>query len=1059
MGIVDLRFIIDGDKKRSALESVKRIKINRIVNPSFLPEKGEAEIIRNVIEGYELAIIGMWDLSGDRSNPDKRDEFNRLCRDCFRLLQVLPMPEEPTLKIQHVLKLLTYSYLGEKWEDMKRILSDDRKIWNLDGMDGGWNAKLLSTIYESILHLARKRDWKDLEDTSKHIGDLRNQQKQFEEGYLDGIEIQYKRGSVYELAALYHLAKIVELVGTYMLQGTPAPVNLTATLSMHFDRSTGYCKRGGHAGLELVLHMLHLTFKKMIENSIWAAARINPKLREFTDHITKSPRPVFEMMYPQRATILENGLLDPAHRAIVVTLPTSSGKTMIAEFKILQALNQFSGQKAWVAYVVPTRALVNQINNRLRNDLGPLGIGVEKMSGALDLDAFETSLLGSHNPFDVLVLTPEKMNLLIRREANDALRSSLVLVIVDEAHNLGNESRGLNLEMLLSIVKNDCEQANFLLLTPMMPNSDRIAGWLDPENSRSISVGLDWKPNDSVVGLYYAEGSRRDVTTYFKPLMYSSEDVSDPESGSITIAKNPDCGHIASRVRKTKYILTSLVSEKLVERGNVLVLSGQVKATWDTAEKISGILPKLGAVDPRITLVQRFIAAELGPDFPLMGHLDHGVGVHNSGLPDEIRQLMEWLMENNLLKVLVSTTTIAQGMNFPASSILLSTYRYSGVGPMPTGDFWNMAGRVGRIDQSAVGLIGIATDGADTKEAIDAMKFVRKSVKEVISVLVKLVDRSAMGGDVIDVESLSYDPAWSNFLQYIAHMYNQSDSLENFISQAEIIVRNTCGYHQMDKTKKSILLEVVKTYADRLDGKNEFSRMSDLTGFSPETVEHTVERLEALRIPETEWSSRLFRPASGTLAKLMGIMMNDIPEIKRDLLEIRPAGTTITNESLGDIVSDWVSGKTIPQIAERHFGGTDVEHIRDCVGTIHGKISTFATWGLSSIQKMSEGMGKFGSSQEERIRMRNLPAMIHYGVDSDEAILMRMNNVPRNVSDHVGKRFLQEHEKSLYRYSSKEIISWLSKLDGKAWRPGTARDISGSDYKEVWKTISGLNQT
>ena len=50
----------------------------------------------------------------------------------------------------------------------------------------------------------------------------------------------------------------------------------------------------------------------------------------------------------------------------------ASGKTLIAEFRILQALNQFSDDNGWVVYVAPTRALVNQIASRLKRDLSPI---------------------------------------------------------------------------------------------------------------------------------------------------------------------------------------------------------------------------------------------------------------------------------------------------------------------------------------------------------------------------------------------------------------------------------------------------------------------------------------------------------------------------------------------------------------------------------------------------------------------------------------------------------------------------------------------------------------
>ncbi|WP_419638261.1 DEAD/DEAH box helicase, partial [Thiolapillus sp.] len=105
--------------------------------------------------------------------------------------------------------------------------------------------------------------------------------------------------------------------------------------------------------------------------------------------------------------------------AIVIDMPTSGGKTLLAQFRILQALNQFDVPDApgWVAYVAPTRALSAQITRRLRRDFEPIGLRVEQLSGAIEVDAFEEELLtDQEKPFDVLVATPEKLSLVIRNK-------------------------------------------------------------------------------------------------------------------------------------------------------------------------------------------------------------------------------------------------------------------------------------------------------------------------------------------------------------------------------------------------------------------------------------------------------------------------------------------------------------------------------------------------------------------------------------------------------------------------------------------------------------------
>jgi len=234
--------------------------------------------------------------------------------------------------------------------------------------------------------------------------DLRNEQKTYEKKYLDSIEIEFKKGAALELASFYHFAKSIEVVGKFMLEGEPSSDKVVSELEYHLNKGIKFCDLSGNFEFSLILRLMLAMFKKMIFNSIWRVSeRINSKISSFVKTITKASKPVYELLYPQRAAILEMGLLDPASRGIVVNLPTSSGKTLIAEFKILQALNQF--ENGWVAYVVPTRALVNQITNRLRRDLGnePLNLKIEKMSGALEIDFFEEKLI-EEKAFDILVL-------------------------------------------------------------------------------------------------------------------------------------------------------------------------------------------------------------------------------------------------------------------------------------------------------------------------------------------------------------------------------------------------------------------------------------------------------------------------------------------------------------------------------------------------------------------------------------------------------------------------------------------------------------------------------
>ncbi|MEW5786180.1 MAG: helicase-related protein [Bacillota bacterium] len=108
--------------------------------------------------------------------------------------------------------------------------------------------------------------------------------------------------------------------------------------------------------------------------------------------------------------------------------------------------------------------------------------------------------------------------------------------------------------------------------------------------------------------------------------------------------------------------------------------------------------------------------AEYGDGFLLAKLLEKGVGVHHAGISPDTRYMLEWLVENNELKTLVATSTLAQGVNFPISSVILATHhkpKMVGSGyirePLRPDEFWNIAGRAGRLFQDTLGLVLFAS--------------------------------------------------------------------------------------------------------------------------------------------------------------------------------------------------------------------------------------------------------------------------------------------------------------------------------------------------------------
>jgi len=841
------------------------------------------------------------------------------------------------------------------------------------------------------------------------------------------------------------LAKAVELIAQYQNEGKPNDIN--EQLDFHFEYAQSYCVKSSNIELNLLLQYLHPTFKKLVSNSIWTVAKgINSRVTKFVNAITKSKNPVFELLYPQRKAVYE-GLLDPANEAVVVNLPTSSGKTLIAEFRILQALNQFSDQNGWVVYTVPTRALVNQIYIRLKKDFSqaPLSLKVEKMSGALEIDAFEENLISEQADFNILVTTYEKLGLLIRQGIEKKLGRPLSLVVVDEAHNIEEKSRGLRLELMLSTIKKDIDNPNYLLLTPEIPNAKDIGNWLSENKSTSISIGLNWKPNERMIGEISANGSSRKIKTIFKPLLTDKKTLSIDEE--IILHEYEKCNYTKSELN-TKNKLTALIASEYNADESILVIVNQPRYTYTVAEEIYTLTSNYFEKSEDLILVQKFIASELGSSFPLVKFLDKGIGVHSSALPDEIKLLLENLMENNKLKYLVCTTTIAQGINFPVSAIFMASYAYPYTSAMPTKDFWNLAGRAGRIGQKSIGTVGIAVTNNNDKEKLAA--FLKTATTDLVSVLVKMVEDLDELGDGFNLGKLFYIPEWSDFLQYISHLYLQAENLDAFLSEVEFSLRRTYGYKSLTSEKKSKLTTSVIEYAKTLN--KGLSQMSDNTGFSTVSILSTINQLKAIEIKREDWDiNNMFSPQSKTLQKLVGIMLNT-PEIKKSIDEINSFDKSADKNSISKIITDWVSGKSIEFIAQKYYEN----NISKCTKAIYSNIVNNATWGIASMQQLKEsGINWDNLSVDERRQLKNLPSMIYYGVNSEEAVLLRKENIPRTIANNLGNQLKGEFGNETLMKNSSDIVNWLQEKNWQNIIP-TTKNISGEEYKKIWKKLAGI---
>lgn len=1045
---------IGTEKVHAATEEAARRRLQGVLGKGGTANFSD-EQLRFVANGLEL-----W--AFEQLEVENSEPLRVASAAAFQVARSVPRDTSPLEAAESLVRLGCLGVLGDRGADVRRLLiEEDIPSLPFDAVD--WGTRVWGSILDVWLRLLRMSGWNDLDAVQERVAKLRSEQRSVEPSFLAEAEQRNDTRPAWELMSQYHLAKAAEILGTYLSQGSvDGRYDIREQLEAQFDRAIAAAGRGQLMEKETLARLLARTARALVDNSIWTVTRaVNSRVTKFVGALTSRNRqqPIFEMLPPQRRTLREEGLLGSGHRSVVVSLPTSSGKTFIAEFRILQALNQFDQERGWIAYLAPTRALVNQLTLRLRRDFASLDCMVEKVSPALEIDGLEAGMLTDKDTgrqFRILVTTPEKLDLMLRGGWEEKIGRPLTLVVVDEAHGLASESRGLKLELLLATINRECRFAQFLLLTPFIRNAAEIARWLSPDSNKNIELGVDWCPNDRVIAIAQPlKGTKRgDFSIQFKTQHTSRNTITVPET--LNAGENRPLGLSWSEVSRSPGKLAAATAQILQRRGTIIVLVDKPRNSWGVASEFRIDANRLDINNGDLTHIQSFLVDEMGQDFPLTSLLEYGVGVHHSGLSEDTRTLVEWLTEKSQLRVLVATTTIAQGVNFPVSGVVFASHQYPYGKEMPPEDFWNIAGRAGRVDQGDLGIVALAGNDAAKVEQLQA--FIGKSVGALNSTLIDMVQRAAGNGQLLQLESLAWQPGWSSFLQYLAHTYRQIGNHENFAAQVEQVLRGTLGFQALRKSHKSwadSLVQGVYNYAERIKGKP--LKLVDATGFSWESVSNTLVRLNRAHLTGDVWSSELFGDRRNDLQRMMGILL-EVPELREPLKEVT-GGTEPDGDMLSRIICDWVQGRPLTEMATEYFatnseddedgrGSDPIAAMTRCCQKVFGRLTQTASWGLAALQSLTLGDSFETMSTDDQRVLRNLPARVYYGVNSDEAVALRLLGVPRTAATPLARSLKLNASEPLA-----EVRAKLRATNADTWK--AAMGERGVSFHRVWTIIEG----
>lgn len=364
-----------------------------------------------------------------------------------------------------------------------------------------------------------------------------------------------------------------------------------------------------------------------------------------------------------------------SRRSTAVTAPTSAGKSFALQRFLAK---MFASEGGWAVYLVPTRALLNQVADSLDDLLSAMGVQRSVFTIPVAPEALNASA-------GIYVLTQERLQLLL-----DAAPSlAFTLVIVDEAQLVADGGRGVILEVVVERLRSRLANIQFLFGSPQTKNPSifqTIFGLPDltvieeletPVAQNLIFVDTDPIKLNEITVSVLLDNQKKELSKLSLPLALYDEDQK-----------------------------LSSISWRLGQNQRNLVYAGGQARCERVANQLVQLARMQGVesqLSQEVTDFSKFLREYIHPQFLLVDSILHKVAFHYGNMPPIVRKNVEDLFATGSLDYLVCTSTLLHGVNLPAKNLFLLDPT-KGIDwdtrediPISSLEFWNLSGRAGRL--------------------------------------------------------------------------------------------------------------------------------------------------------------------------------------------------------------------------------------------------------------------------------------------------------------------------------------------------------------------------
>jgi helicase len=672
-------------------------------------------------------------------------------------------------------------------------------------------------------------------------------------------------------------------------------------------------------------------------------------------------------LLPPQHMLLSKRRIAGHGRNTLLTLPTSTGKTFIAEACIASGLTD----GGLCVYVAPYVAVGEQVKDALRKHLG------DEVSLVSMFGGFQSEALNNFADREVVVATPERFDGWLR-SGKDVER--LRTVVVDEIHILENGVRGARVEGLVSrlrLLQRRNPSLRIIGLSAVLTEPQLVCDWLGVQGVDLHQIG--WRPTARRLAMCLANGNMHWIhgNDALRPMgERANSAMSEPMK--VDLPGDIQWGKFAKVNEKSAAKNVGSIARDLLTR---LGLPGLVVCPrkLDTRLLARELMAGRKQVENKDVLET---ADDILVRYPYLNFLAEclrcGVAYHNASLPFDVRRDVERLTRARALSVVCATTTLAEGADLPFRWTIVAHWLSSMQGDgtrMKSMTFRNIAGRCGRAGAFSEGdtvlfenLMGPPSTRADQSNA--------GSLEEVMFSSSPLI--STFGGDWAESPEQLQKLLEATLSAQLLACIGEHPETEDIV--LELTGASYAGKTDGEANVRRILSEtVLGILDDRQAGGamavmnspirlTEFGQAANLSGFSPETCRLMVQFL----------SEETFESGSVLYSEILK-RFNNVPEQSDATLRKIFSGSAHKNvlkaDNLEKMLKNFLLQMDLREVFESLRSKTSqakpdtVETMfEDFVSFVNGVVGNFLPWLLRGFEKLSE----YGSEEASETNWSNM---------------------------------------------------------------------------------------